>query len=350
MIGNHPSNRGGMTSVINQIREHDWEKEGIKLSFIPTFIPGNSMKKILFFLVALTKILWIFIFSKPDIVYMHMSYKGSFTRKYIVHKLCIVFSVKDVVHLHGSEFEKWYKTVNKKKKKRIRNLLSNCNKVIVLGDKWKDIISKIEHQTNLTVLNNGIIIPEQKVKWNEDTLNILFLGVLIPRKGVADLIQAVSNLKRKKQDISIKVIIAGAGEEEDALKKQVQINHIEDIVEFKGWVSGEKKIKLLVTSQLFISPSYNEGLPVSILEAASYGLPIISTNVGDVTSVVRDGVNGYLIKPGDIDAIAKSVFLMSEQKRWERFSHNSREIIKKNFNIDLFYSRLLNIIKDVAAR
>lgn len=53
MIGNHPSNKGGMTSVINQIREHDWEKENVNMYFIPTFMPGNPIKKTLFLLVPI---------------------------------------------------------------------------------------------------------------------------------------------------------------------------------------------------------------------------------------------------------------------------------------------------------
>ena len=48
MIGNHLSNKGGMTSVISQIRKHDWKKDNVELSFVPTYIPGNSIKKALF--------------------------------------------------------------------------------------------------------------------------------------------------------------------------------------------------------------------------------------------------------------------------------------------------------------
>ena len=54
MIGNHPSNKGGMTSVISQIRKHDWKKDNVELSFVPTYIPGNSIKKA-FFAIAYIK-------------------------------------------------------------------------------------------------------------------------------------------------------------------------------------------------------------------------------------------------------------------------------------------------------
>ena len=346
MLGNHPLNKGGMTSVISQIRDHDWSRDGISLSFIPTYIPGNPVKKILFFIIALIKILWIFAFSKPDIVYMHMSYKGSFTRKYIIHKICMLFSVKDIVHLHGSEFEKWYNSVSAHKKNKIKKLLSGCSKFIVLGCEWKNVILKIEPSTNIFIINNGIKIPKYTVHWNEKVINVIFLGVLIPRKGVADLIHAVKNIKNNNITDNIKVIIAGTGEEEDELKSLVKAERLEDIVSFEGWITGEKKKKLFLHSQILVSPSYNEGLPISILEAASYGLPIVSTNVGDISSVVKDGVNGYLIQPGDIEALSEHILLMTDKQRWEKFSHMSRKIAEEQFSIDLFYSRLLDIWND----
>ena len=59
MIGNHPSNKGGMTSVINQIRTYDWENQGISLSFIPTYFPGNQLKKIILFCISFFRIFFL---------------------------------------------------------------------------------------------------------------------------------------------------------------------------------------------------------------------------------------------------------------------------------------------------
>ena len=71
------------------------------------------------------------------------------------------------------------------------------------------------------------------------------------------------------------------------------------IIEFIGWVSDEKKIQYLNKADAFILPSYNEGLPISILEAMTYGLPIVSTKVGGIPEVLKDGINGFLIEPGN---------------------------------------------------
>ena len=108
MVGNHPSAKGGITSVISQLLAHDWDADGIEMRFIPTYIEAGALKKSLFFAAAYVRICGEMLFHRPDVVHMHMSYKGSFRRKYLIHKLCRRFGVRDVVHLHGSEFQKWY--------------------------------------------------------------------------------------------------------------------------------------------------------------------------------------------------------------------------------------------------
>jgi glycosyltransferase involved in cell wall biosynthesis len=77
------------------------------------------------------------------------------------------------------------------------------------------------------------------------------------------------------------------------------------MVRFEGWVSGIRKHELLSTCDIFILPSYNEGLPLSILEAMNYHLPIIATPVGGTAEVVHDGINGFLVAPGDQKAMCQ---------------------------------------------
>lgn len=90
---------------------------------------------------------------------------------------------------------------------------------------------------------------------------------------------------------------------------------LSDIVLFEGWVSGDKKIELLNKVDAYILPSYHEGLPISILEAMSYSLPIISTNVGGIPEILKNGENGFIISPGDKDAMYRAILeLMNNEK------------------------------------
>ena len=349
MCGNHPSNRGGMTSVISQIREYNWEKEGVNLRFIPTYLPGNPLKKTAFFIKSYYRIRQVMKKDKPEILHVHMSYKGSFTRTNYLHRLCLKYGVKDIIHLHGSEFEKWYNASPESKKRKIRALLRECSAIIVLGESWKHVVGSIEPSANVVVISNGVKIPDACVRWDPDRCQLLYLGVLIPRKGLRDLLDAVKILKEKGKLQGRRFVIAGSGEEEEQLKARTKELGLTEEVFFAGWVDGEKKEKLITDSQVLLSPSYNEGLPVSILEAAAHGMPIVSTDVGDISSVVRDGENGILIQPGQIGELADGILTVSEEETFGKMSRRSREIAEESFSIDLFYEKLNRLYHRIAA-
>ncbi len=307
MIGNHPSVKGGITSVISQLLDHDWKKDGADMKFIPTYIEAGAVKKSLYFVQSYVKILWSLMTFKPDVFHIHMSYKGSFHRKYFIHKLCKKFGKNDIIHLHGSEFKKFYEESSDKTKVKIRTLLRECDSMIVLGDEWNKRIKQIESEAKTIVVSNTVKIPQETVQWNDEGFTVLFLGVLIKRKGVHDLLNSITLLKEREALNKTKFIIAGSGIEEENLKKQCTELNIADHVEFAGWTAGQKKIDLLKQSQLLVLPSYNEGLPIAILEAISYGIPVVSTRVGDIESAVIDGQNGHLIEAGDVGGLAEAI-------------------------------------------
>lgn len=341
MVGNSLSVNGGITSVISQILEHNWSKEGIDMKFIPSYIEKNNISKILFFINAYCRIMHVIKHEKPDIVHIHMSYRGSFARKYMIHKLCKKNGVYDIIHLHGSEFEKWYCEEDEKKKRKIRELMRECNSFIVLGDKWNQVIKKIEPRTKTIIVSNAVKIPNEIIKWDVSTFQILFLGVLIKRKGVADLLEAVAHLVNEKKLHNIKVVVAGTGSEELNLKELSKKLRIEKYIDFVGWIDGEKKKELLRESQLLVLPSYNEGLPIAILEAMSYGLPIISTFVGDIPSAVCDGINGFLIQPGNVSELIEKMYkIITNKNLLKEFSIESKRLAENKFSDSNYFSTL----------
>ena len=187
----------------------------------------------------------------------------------------------------------------------------------------------------------------ETVSWNANCCQLLFLGVLIPRKGVSDLIEAISRINKANMLGNIRLVIAGIGESESSLRQQVVDSRLANVISFAGWVADEKKKNLLLNSQILISPSYNEGLPISILEAASYGMPIIATDVGDTTAVVKNGENGYVIKPGDIDALSEAIIKLANGEQYNEMSICSRKLIKDSFSLSIFYEEILKLYNDM---
>ncbi|MHC1724382.1 MAG: glycosyltransferase family 4 protein [Aminipila sp.] len=348
MIGNHSSVKGGITSVISQLLNYDWKTEGVDMKFIPTYIETNAVKKLVYFGISYITIFAFILIYNPDVLHIHMSYKGSFHRKYMIHKLCKAFGKRDAIHLHGSEFKKFYDEANNKKKSKIRKLLRECDIMIVLGKEWNKTIKEIEPKTKTIVSFNTVKIPSQTVQWNNECTTVLFLGVLIKRKGVSDLLNAIHLLENEGffNNRKYNFIIAGSGPEEQNLKLECHKLNLDELVTFSGWVDGNTKEKLIKESQLLVLPSYNEGLPIAVLEALSYGMPVISTKVGSINEAVQDDFNGYLVMPGNIKELANTLKLSTDTRnKWEKLSTNSRKQAEDKFDEIKYFDKILNIYK-----
>lgn len=340
MCGSDRKEKGGMNSAIDQLMDHNWG-ENYRFLYLATHVTGNRVKKIFFFIRAYIKLHKLIKEDFFDIIHIHMSYKGSFYRKYYVAKLCKKYDKKIIIHLHGSEFKDFYNRGNKKRKARIKKMFSSANITIVLGKYWEKFICSIAPEANVVVINNAVVIPDVPEKSVKDKRVLLFLGALIQRKGVMDLLKAAKSIRNDGID-NFKLLIAGAGEEEKKLKEYVKENNMSDIVNFIGWITKEQKPKLLENSDVLILPSYNEGLPIAILEAMSYGLPIISTAVGSIAEAVSG--NGFLIKPGDVDALTDRLkTIICRDELFIEQSRKSRQIAKERFAESIFFRKIEDI-------
>ena len=337
MMGNRGDVKGGITSVIQQILKNDWRKEGIELRFIPTYTDRNPAAKAAVFAEACCRMTEMMRKDRPDLVYVHMSYRGSFVRARALQRIALRFHVPFVMHLHGSEFEDWYRSLRPEKQGQVREFLGNCRSVVVLGEHYRDSIQSICPGAPVEIVHNAVELPDRTTDLNNTGNRILFLGVLIRRKGVEDLLRAFAIAKLKKW----RLVLAGSGPEEESLKKLAQELGIADRTDFPGWIDGERKRELLEFSQILALPSYNEGLPIAILEAMSFGLPVISTTVGDIPACIRNGENGILVSPGDTDALARALsVLTSDEKMWRKYSRNARNTIEADFDENHFYRQI----------
>ena len=88
---------------------------------------------------------------------------------------------------------------------------------------------------------------------------------------------------------------------------EMKARNIDGNVTFFGWVEGGSKIEILKRASLFLLPSYGEGMPMCLLEAMGLGLPVVSTKVGGVPRIVKNGINGFVLEPGDAQGIANAI-------------------------------------------
>jgi glycosyltransferase involved in cell wall biosynthesis len=130
---------------------------------------------------------------------------------------------------------------------------------------------------------------------------VLFLARLQKAKGIYELIEAVGLLKKK--GYNIKLIIAGSGLEESAIRREYKYDWIKMI----GYVEGKEKARAYQCADIYVLPSYTEGMPNSVLEAMAFGLPVVCSNVGSLPEIIVEGVNGSIIESIDSEAIATAI-------------------------------------------
>lgn len=343
MCGNHPCNKGGMSTVIKQITGNNWKDKGIELRFIPSYYPGNVLIKILFFCTAFVKIVFTLITWKPDLVHTHMSSGASILRNRIICYSAHFWGMKTIVHIHGSQLQDYYLKLNYYGKRKVKKFFESVNLLIVLGEKWKQFILDISPESNVVVLNNSVEIPEQIRKKEKNIFCILYSGVLIDRKGVIYLLKAIKKMIENGEN-KISVKIAGSGEKLEELENYCKDNNIVEYVKFLGWVDAEKMNDLYRWADILVLPSFNEGLPMAILEAIANAVPVIATDVGSISEAIIDNYNGFLCKKGNVESLyEKMKTLYQSENMLHIFSNNSYELARNRFSLSAFYEKLERI-------
>jgi len=300
-IGPHYSLRGGMASVLKV-----YAQSIQPFHFIAGYYYLNPAASMFYFLWALIKLFWTLLTNRDiKIVHLQSASRGSFFRKSIMILLSKVFGKKTVLHIHGGEFKIFFSNAGFLKS-YIRFILNGVDEVICLSDEWKDYFDTLTHKKKAIVLNNPVIFPAESIQKKASLpVKVLYLNHINRAKGIFDVLDFIKE-NRDWLTGSFNFEIAGAGDNQ-SLEEFININRLTDLIEYKGWIEGQEKEKLIKDCDVFILTSYNEGLPMSILEAMVYKKSIISTRVGGIPRIVKPGVNGWLISPGDKAAL-KTIF------------------------------------------
>lgn len=288
--------RGGVAAV-----ENVYSTFYQPFNHVTTTVTNGQVKKLLVLCKAILQFLyWMLFHPEIKIVHVQGSVGASFWRKAIFIYIAKFFHKKVVWHMHAGRFAVFYQ----QHRYAVRKVVNKSDVIIALSEYWKEYF-KNEFPTKRVEIIKNVISAPRVHKQQTGYFTLLFLGLLGKNKGIYDLLECIRDHKVEFQGI-LKLYIGGNGEIEH-VKQLIKEYGIADIVIFEGWVSGDKKIELLNKSDAYILPSYKEGLPISILEAMSYGMPIISTPVGGIPEIVSNGENGYLVEPGNKEDIYKAI-------------------------------------------
>jgi len=338
---NYKRRKGGIASVLSLYASYLENK----FKFCPSIYFQNVFLSIFFFPINLISIcakLWSD--HSIKIIHIHGSHDGSFIRKYIIFLLSKnVFKKKVIYHVHSSHYHKFFSKTNKFLKSRVIDIVNRSDGLIVLSKEWEEYFSKSFAQRKIYILENIVKNPNYyKDNLVEGKIMLLFLGRIGERKGIFDLVQTMMNYPSLN---NVELLIGGDG---DVAKiKKILRNYNLPNIKFLGWVDGDEKIQLLKSANIFILPSFDEGLPISILEAMSYKKAIISTHVGGIPRIVKDSVNGFVVIPGNQKQIFEAInrYMLNPQLLIEH-GNESLEIVS-DFFVDNVVNKLNSIYSDL---
>ena len=346
MVVQNPMVKGGIAAVVNGYRGSQLEKD-YDIVYVESYKDGNKLTKLLKGISGYFHFAKVLLIDKPDLIHIHSSFGASFYRKIPFIYMASLAKKPIINHIHGADFDEFYVNASEKKKKHIKKIYGKCSVLIALSEEWKENLSQIVSKDKIVIIQNYSIIHEDALKerLNRECNNtVLFLGELGKRKGCYDIPDVAE--KVIKEIPMARFILAGAGSSEDetAIKKMFINKGISNNIDFPGWIRGKEKDKLLREADVFFLPSYNEGMPMSILDAMGYGLPVVSTNVGGIPKIVRNGENGFCCESGDIYGFVREIVeLINNRKKRDSAAQESIAIVKKFYSLNI-HLKLIQIV------
>lgn len=325
--------RGGITSVVKAHQQGlQWNEFHCK--WIETHIDKGLFLKFLKVIPAFFEFLFLLPFY--DLVHIHLSEPPSAMRKIIFVWLAKLFSKKTVIHFHSFSVET---TIRSKYAFLYKFLFARADRVVVLSEYWKKEVEAVFPFVKVQVIYNPCPSSRSISSLNSNPsctqskkCSILYAGTICHRKGYDDMIKAFARIAMKYPDWQI--VFAGNGEVEKGKLLAKELN-VSDQVVWLGWVNGLDKEKAFRDATVFCLPSYAEGFPMSVLDAWSFGLPVITTPVGGIPDVSKDGKNMLLFSPGDVEKLSNCMErIITDRNLRESIAKESVRFAETMFNIN----------------
>lgn len=233
----------------------------------------------------------------------------SFYERILLSSICNLFSVKDLFVI----VDGWFLETRKKaflKRCWIGLLLRIPHKLAASGSRWSNLFRELgvrsSHisQIHYWLSESFVISKKQKMIIPNKPLQFIFVGWMIREKGLYEILAAIERLREKYK---FTFTFVGGGTLLEDIRQKIRDSGWMADISALGWVAAEEFQQILSAADVFVLPSYAEGFPMSLIEALSKGLPAICTDVGGISDSLRDGVNGYLIAPRQVQPLVEAM-------------------------------------------
>ena len=347
MLGTAGGAQSGIASVVEVYAAHGlfqrWDAD-----YVPTHSQGNGFHKLMIAAGAGLELSRLLAVGRVALIHAHVASYASFWRKTLLILPARLMGVPYVLHVHGGAFVDFFERQSAIGRKAIRFMLRGAARVIALSSEWRDALARIEPEARIEVIPNPVEIPPWQAMLDHRPPNVLFLGMVLERKGIHDLLRAWPDVIAAVPDAQL--IVAGAGEVDEAQRASRELS-IESSVRFKGWVEGDAKESLLRRAWLTALPSHVDALPMALLESLAAGVPVVASRVGGIPSVVENERHGLLVAPRDEAALSRALIaLLIHDPLRKAAGRAARDRAVREFSSEVVVPRIEALWRDLAPR
>jgi glycosyltransferase involved in cell wall biosynthesis len=305
----------------------------------------NALNNILRFLFALISV-------KPDLVHIGTAYNASFVKHSVMACLARMFFVPVIIQPHCS-ISKLLPENQKVWRKFALFILRQCEGVIILSKEWT-LLGHLIPKTKIRYIPNAINVKpyEQLPRPRQTTngkVNILYMGHITREKGIFDLIEASRTISKKNPRFVTDIVGECLIDEELCrMNEIINSNDLQEYIKIFGPEYGKKQIGRFASADIFVLPSYHEGMPMSVIEAMAAGLPVVASNVGGIPDLIENEVTGKLIAPGDVQALSSSLIeLIENPEKRSNWGIKGRQKAVQHFDVESRVAELVSFYHDV---
>lgn len=226
-------------------------------------------------------------------------------------------------------------------------LFKHATKVVSLGGKLTGILkSNMKDHSKITVLPNAVLLPDSIIpkKFENQKLKLLFIARFAHNKGIHILLEAIKQLNNEGYIDKLEFNLGGKG----PLFEYYSSNYKYSNVNYLGFVSDEQLVKEYETNDLFVFPTLFEGMPTVVLEAMSYGMPVIVSDVGATAELINSN-NGFLINKNSVEELKTAIirFYNLSIKDKQQLSSNVFNHVKNNYTWDTVAKKHIELFHEI---
>ena len=344
MVGTDPAGRGGIRTVVSGYLDAGLF-DRFEGQYVVSHRKGGLWTKMIAALGGWLKVAWLLRRLDAPLVHVQCSSRASFWRKSVVCLLARLAGRPYILHIHSGEFIRFYEKSGRLAQRYIRGIFARAGTVIALSEQWRDRLRRISPSANIEILTNALVPPaseQVRPAANRDPV-LLYLGDITRAKGVHDLTEAFARIAGELPQLQL--VCGGLGSDAQVSELQRRPG-VTGRISFPGWLGPEQKRAQLARAAVFVLPSYAEGMPMALLEAMSWGLPVVATAVGAIPELIADGKNGLLVAPGDVNGLASSLALLARDPALrERLGRAARACIEDTYTLESTLTRLGQIYR-----